>query len=153
MSTRSACRRSLAVLLAVLVLTSAACSAIGQPRSEVSSAVVDHFKGLPKGVQPRVGGGPDGELPWAAWAGPHTIYVMTWGSGSCPRIPTSVDARSAEVVVIRTVEHDFVQGDQACTADLAVTTSVVRVPARADAARSLQVKIDGTTTRLPASAS
>jgi hypothetical protein len=106
------------------------------------------LQGMPQGVQPPVGDGPDGALPWAAWAGPHTIYVMTWGSGSCPRIPTSVDARSAEVVVIRTVEHDFIQGDRACTADLAITTSVVRLPARAVAAPSLQVQMDGTTTRL-----
>jgi hypothetical protein len=73
---------------------------------------------------------------------------MTWGSGSCPKIPTSVEVSETNTVVIKTNEHDFYRGDDACTADLAVTTSVVRLPSSVDAIRALVVQIDGTTTRL-----
>lgn len=44
--------------------------------------------------------------------------------------------------------HDFVKSDDACTADMAATTSVVRLPAMLDSARSLAVQIDGVTTNL-----
>jgi hypothetical protein len=40
--------------------------------------------------------------------------------------------------------------DNACTDDLGVTTSVVRLPATVDNTQGLLVRIDGTTTRLAA---
>jgi hypothetical protein len=140
---------SVAATLTAVAFALTACSG-GATQSHVSSAVVNHYKGLPKGVQL-----PGGDRaiktpkPWAAVAGARTIYVMTWGSGSCPRIPTSVTARDSGEVVIRTVElHDVPTGDAPCTADLAVTTSVVRLPAAVTDAKDLLVQIDGTTTRL-----
>jgi hypothetical protein len=139
---------SVAVALTLVALASTACTR-GPTQSHVSSAVVRHFKGLPRGGQ---GGDPRfrDEQPWVAWDGPRSIYVMTWGSGSCPRIPTSVSADDARDVVIRTVEHDFHEGDNACTDDLGVTTSVVRLPATVDNTQGLLVQIDGTPTRLAA---
>jgi hypothetical protein len=121
--------------------------------SHVSSAVTGHFKGLPDGVA--VPTGRQDALnpkPWAVWAGPHSIYVMTWGSGSCPKVPTSVKAAGAHVVVIRTIEHDFFKGDTGCSGDLAVTTSVVRLSSDVHPRAALVVRIDGTTTRLAARA-
>jgi hypothetical protein len=73
---------------------------------------------------------------------------MTWGSGSCPKIPSSVEASGTDGVVIKTVEHDFYRGDTACTADLAVTTSVVRLPSSIDTTHALTAQIDGTNSRL-----
>jgi hypothetical protein len=65
-------------------------------------------------------------------------------------IPTSVHSESAREVVIRTVEHDLIEGDTACTADLAPTTSVVRLPTTVDGSQSVLVHVDDTSTRLPA---
>ena len=123
----------------------------GPGDSHVSSAVIHHFKGLPSGesvpVDQRDGSSEDLK-PWAAWASADTIYVMTWGSGSCPRVPTSVKVEASNHVVISTVEHDFYSGDTACSGDLAVTTSEVRLPSDVNGRSGLLVEIDGTTTRL-----
>jgi hypothetical protein len=136
-------------------LTLAAClgaaltACVGPTHSHVSPAVVDHWKGLPKGFEvPTSQIGSRNQKPWAAWAGAHSIYVMTWGSGSCPLIPTSVDTEDSGRVVIETVAHDFFRGDDACTADLGVTTSVVRLPDEFDTTDGVDVQIDGSTTHL-----
>ena len=154
MPNRIAQRWSLVFVLTAVALASAACSQGGPTQSPVSPAVVSHFKGFPKGghlfaCEPRF----QVQKSCAAWAHNRSIYVITWGSGSCPNIPTSVIGRSAREVVISTVEHDFIKGDQACTADLAVTTSVVRLPAETNGAQALFVQIDGMRTRLPARSS
>ncbi len=147
-------RWSLVVVLTGVALASAACSQGDPTQSPVSPAVVSHFKGYPKGghlsaCEPRF----QIRKACAAWAPNGSIYVMTWGSGSCPNIPTSVSARGAREIVVRTVEHDFIEGDQACTADLAVTTAVVQIPTAIGDAQALFVRIDGTRTRLPARSS
>jgi hypothetical protein len=51
-------------------------------------------------------------------------------------------------VVIRTVLHDFFAGDNACTGDLAPTTSVIRLPAVVDGSAPIEVTVDGHTVRL-----
>lgn len=140
-------RRGAAAVVAAIAL--AACS--GPTHSHLSSAVTGHFKGLPSGVTVPPGGQSE-RIPksWAAWAGPGSIYVMTWGSSSCPKIPPSVKATDDNQVVIHTIEHHFHSGDTACTGDLAVTTSVVRLPSGVDATHALVVQIDGASTRLAA---
>ena len=142
------CWSGAVVLLGVAVFA-VACSRGGPTQSHVSSAVVDHFPGAPKGVPPS---GCDRafqtQKPCVAWADAHSIYVITWGSGSCPMIPTSVQVENTREVVVRTVEHDFIKADTACTADLAATTSVVRLPATVGGSKTLLVKVDGTSTRL-----
>lgn len=143
--TRLCCAATAMAAAGVLV----SCSGFGPTHSHVSSAVIKHFKGLPNHVSVPIGQRMgQHQRPWAAWAGSRTIYVMTWGSGSCPKIPTSVEMPEANTVVINTVEHDFYSGDDACTADLAVTTSVVRLPSSVDPTNTLVAQIDGTTTRL-----
>ena len=65
-------------------------------------------------------------------------------------MPTSVNAHGSHEIDITTVEHDFQPVDNACTADLGPTTSVVRLPAHIDAAQALLVKIDASATHLTA---
>lgn len=135
-----------AVLSVVAALALAAC-VYNPAESHISSAVTNHFRGLPKGVTVPPGRWlPRHEKPWAMWSGPRSIYVMTWGSGSCPLIPATVKAADADHLVIKTVVHDFRKGDNGCSSDLAVTTSVVRLPASLDTSRALVVQIDGTRT-------
>jgi hypothetical protein len=140
-----------AALTGVAAFT-AACSSGGPTHSPVSSAVLDHFKGVPKGGLPTtcLGRSSQPGEPCVTWAGAHSIYVITWGSGSCPMIPASVAAKGDQEVVIRTVEHDFFDGDTACTTDLAATTSVVRLPATIDGSEGLLVRVDDVTSRVAA---
>jgi hypothetical protein len=139
----------IAAVAVAAAITVGACS--GPTHSHVSSAVTGHFKGVPPGLAVPAGQeNPRTQKPWAAWAAPDSIYVMTWGSGSCPRIPSSVKAAEAGLVLISTAEHDFHSNDNVCTADLAVTTSLVRLPSTVDATHALVVQIDGTSTHLAA---
>lgn len=110
--------------------------------------VIGHFRGSRRmSAFRRVGTLPEHEAV-GGLAGPRSIYVMTWGSGSCPKIPSSVEASGTDGVVIKTAEHDSYRGDTACTADLAVTTSVVRLPSSIDTTQALTAQIDGTNFRL-----
>ena len=136
------------VLAVVAALALAAC-VYNPTESHISSAVTSHFKGLPTGVTVPAGSSKPGhDKPWATWAGPRSVYVMTWGSGSCPLIPSSVYAVDANHVVIKTVVHDFYKHDNGCSGDLAVTTSIVRLPSNVDTSHALVVRIDGARTRL-----
>jgi hypothetical protein len=136
-----------AAALVGVAASTAACGSGGPTHSHVSAAVIDHFKGVPKGGLPPTCGAPSTQT-CVAWADDHSIYVITWGSGSCPMIPTSVDAKGDQEVVIRTVDHDFFKGDNACTTDLATTTSVVRVPETIDRSKILTVDVDDASTLL-----
>jgi hypothetical protein len=119
--------------------------------TQVSSAVVRHFTGGPQGVT-WLGrrGSPTDPDPRAAWAGSGRVYVITYGSSSCPSIPTSVDAADAHHLVVKTVVHDFFEQDDACTADLGPTTSVVEIPREIDDHHPVLVEIDGVVIALPA---
>ena len=138
---------SLAAALAV-VLCVGACS--GSGHSSVATAVVTQTRGLPPGVSEApsalAAGNPKS---FATWAQGHEIYVTTWGSGSCPRLPTSVKPSGAHDVQIKTAELSLHSGDNACTSDLTATTSTVTLPSGMDDTGSLTVNIDGTPTRLP----
>lgn len=133
--------RTLGVSLALSVALLAACS----HSSGISPTVLDHFHGGPSGVVVPRG---NGLKPFVAWDGPHRLFLMTYGSGSCPKVPASVTAEDRNVLVVKTEEHSFNAGDTACTDDLSPTTSVVRLPAAITAAHSLRVLVDGSMLRL-----
>jgi hypothetical protein len=121
----------------------------GSGDSRVATAVVTHVQGLPPGVtQPPDAAAAGIPKPFATWAASHEMYVTTWGSSSCPRLPTSVHAKGAHGAQINTAEHYLHKGDNACTSDLAATTSTVRLPLEIDDTAALAVTIDGTLTEL-----
>lgn len=130
------------------VLAVAACSGTGN--STVSAAVVTHTRGVPPNVGESIAPATGTPKPFATWAGPHQIYVTMWGSSSCPRLPTSVHAEGAHTLRIKTAEHYLHKGDDACTSDLAATTSTVNLPSTVDETAALTVSIDGITTRVEA---
>ena len=138
--------RRVVVLLnsaAVISLGVTACSSSGDSR--VATAVVTHVQRLPPGVtEPPGTFDPQNLKPFARWAQSHAIYVTTWGSGSCPRLPTSVHADGAHKVQIKTAEH----GGPNCTGDLGPTTSTVKLPPGTDDTAAIVVTIDGTPTEL-----
>ena len=133
------------VTLALVAASICGCVGSGPP---VSRAVVTHTLGGPPSLTARIVADVAATKPFAAWAGPHQIYVVAWGSGSCPHLPTLVYADRHNDVTVDTAEQSF--GADACTADLAPTTSTVSLPAGLDLSRPLRVRIDGTTTTLEA---
>jgi hypothetical protein len=78
-----------------------------------------------------------------------SIYLITWGSSTCPLVPAKVFAAGSQRIVIRTVDDDLVAGNTACADDLAATTSVVRVPSSIDPSRTMEITVDGNRLHLP----
>ena len=139
-----------AVLLAsgaAVVLGVSSCSAAHDAR--VAPAVVTQVRGLPPSVTEPPGAGAAGiPKPFASWAvEPGDIYVTTWGSSTCPKLPTSVHATGAHGVQITTARH-YLRGENVCTSDFAPTTSTVRLPREIAFTAVLAVTIDGTVTEL-----
>jgi hypothetical protein len=124
-----------------LIVPLAACS---DSQPDVAQAVVTYSRGLPDGVKPSA---PTTRSPVAIWAGRREIFIVTYGSSSCPKLPTMVKAVERHEVKIETAEH-LPKGDDGCTSDLAPTTITVRVPSDTDIARPLRIDIDGSITTL-----
>lgn len=129
-----------AALAALVCGAVAACSGSG---TGVSHFVVTYSRGAPPATTSSKPSVPTFEDS-VAWAGPNQIYVTTYGSGSCPRLPTSVKAHGSHEVDIHTKEH----GGPACTSDLGPTTSTVSIPKGIDSTASLVVYLDGKPTTL-----
>jgi len=70
------------------------------------------------------------------------LLITTWGSSSCPRLPSSVETDGSSVVV-ETKQFNLFGGD-GCTSDASPTTSSVSLPSGVSMNRSLQVVVDGT---------
>ena len=136
--------QSAVAVIATGVLAAALAACVGSGPA-LSSAVVTYSHGFPPSVTFSRNGS---TTPIAAWAGPHRIYVIAWGSGSCPHLPTTVYSDRPNVLTVKTDEDSF--GADACTADLGPTTSTVDLPKGIDLTKPLRVDIDGTVTTLAA---
>jgi hypothetical protein len=97
---------------------------------------VTHYRGVPPGTAtarplPRSGVN-------ATWRDGR-LEITTWGSGSCPGVPTRVRVRGQHAVEV-TISADY---SGACTADLGPTTSVIEVPPGIAATGPLTVTVRG----------
>jgi hypothetical protein len=100
------------------------------------SIAVTHYRGLPPGATPpRPFPSLGVDAGWRA----GRLDVTTWGSGSCPAVPTRVRARGTHAVEV-TISADY---SGACTADMAPTTFVVEPPSGIAAAGPLTVMVRG----------
>lgn len=83
------------------------------------------YNGLPRTVEGASDRAIDGKWrPAAAWVvRDRTIAVTTWGSGTCPAIPQSVEVVSTDAIV---VNFDNSQGG--CTFDLSAYTHEFALP-------------------------
>lgn len=131
---------------------------VNPEQTPVSSAVIRHVRGFPSAAMLHACGELTGRVihprPCAAWAGPHSLYITTWGDRTCPNIPTSVRLKDSNTVVVETVRHTFFSASAPstggngfvamldCDAVLTATTSLVWLPARIDSSHRLVVKID-----------
>jgi hypothetical protein len=122
------------------------CSAGGPA---ISSSVVTYVPGIAAGESaPPQSTADQTPNPFAAWASkPRQIYVTTWGSSSCPRLPTSIESDGPRRIHITTSDNVW-SDDEGCTADLGPTTSTVTLPKDVADSAPLAVTIDGTTTQL-----
>ena len=84
---------------------------------------------------------PDNPTPpdRAMWVGRGQLAMVTWGSSGCPGLPDRLDVASNNQLTV-TVQQNPPSGP--CTADLAATTSVIKVPAALDLAAQVTVTIE-----------
>lgn len=89
--------------------------------------------------------GKDGVMvPLLRWAGADQLMLTTWGSGSCPLLPTAVTLQNAHRINITLASHDG-----ACTADLTPTNSVLMAPAGLDSTTPAVAQIQSNEVALP----
>lgn len=82
------------------------------------------MRGLPAGVT-LTDEEQGGEQPVAIWTdNRETLTVVTWGSSSCPPVPTALDLESAMLLNLRFAPPV----DEVCTADFAPTSHVFATP-------------------------
>ncbi len=77
-------------------------------------------------------------MPLLRWGSENRLILTTWGSGTCPLLPTRVTLQNAHHVTIR-----LGSVDGPCTADLAPTNSVIVAPAGLDATTPAVAQIQG----------
>ncbi|MCM0640639.1 hypothetical protein [Cellulomonas wangsupingiae] len=100
----------------------------------VPSVAETTFPGAPEGVT-------EGETAVVAGDDPRHLQVVTYGSSTCPVLPTDVtwDAGAGALSITLTGPG----ATDVCTMDLAPTTSVVALPDGAPDAPGLTVEVDG----------
>ena len=129
MVTRRTTLPALATALAALTVLLAGCSA-------PVSIADDTFAGGPPGFEGD-GGLLNGE-PTAIWiAGRRQFAIVTFGSSSCPPVPTAISAPDATHIAITFVKSP----NTPCTADLAPTTHKFDLPDGVDPDGSVSVDV------------
>jgi len=105
---------------AIALTTALAVSGCSSPQPSISETV----PGLPSGVT-LTDVEQQGDQPVAVWTDNRvTLTIVTWGSSSCPPVPTSLVAESEASLELRFAAPT----DQACTADYAPTSHVFTTP-------------------------
>jgi hypothetical protein len=82
------------------------------------------------------------QLPQLRWNSGHQLILTTWGSGTCPSLPTSVSMQSDQRIVIG-LASNYGRDDVGCTADLSPTDSVILAPSGLDASKPAVAAIQG----------
>jgi len=100
----------------------------------VPSVAETSFPGAPDGVT-------EGETAVVAGDDARHLQVVTYGSSTCPVLPTDVTWDAAAQTVAITLTGP--SGDDVCTMDFVPTTSVVALPDDAPDAAGLTVEVEG----------
>jgi hypothetical protein len=126
--------RAAAAGFAVAVV--AGCSGPSSGTTGPKSIAVTHYRGLPPGTAPSR---PVPSIGVNATWRDGRLDITTWGSGSCPGVPTRARARGEHAVEV-TISADY---NGVCTADMAPTTSVIELPDGLAATGPLSVMVRG----------
>lgn len=144
--------RFVRVLGSIAILTAGCSSQALNPSTSAlptPSAVLSFGRGLPSTISTASSGSPVSSGDRAAWGPPGQLLIVTYGSGSCPRLPNVVTGTGPHMVTVTTVTY-LSSTRPSCTADLSPTTSVVREPANLDETRPVTISVDGTRVGLAA---
>jgi hypothetical protein len=135
----------------LLAMALAGCGTSSSPGTSPSSAPagsatastpsVTATKGLPPSVTPTDTTG----ASLVGWQGAGRLYVVTYGSSTCPRVPTNVSVAAGNQLTITTTPTSA----GPCTMDFGPSTSVIDAPTGLDDTKPLQVTIDGGTLTVP----
>lgn len=122
-------RRTTIPILLALCLAVTGCSA-------PQSVAYDTFTGTPPGFD-GAGGLLNGS-PGAIWiSGRRQFAIVTFGSSSCPPVPTSISSSDSSHIAITFVPSP----NSPCTADLTATTHKFTLPKDVDAAADVTVDV------------
>lgn len=124
-------KRRISSLVAGTVLT----LVVGACGAESPPWLVRHYVGLPPGVS--YADGPIGMRDDVVWTAARRMAVVTLGSSSCPGLPIELDVPASNLLTV-TVQP---RSSGPCTADLAATTSVIKVPVALDVTDDVTVTI------------
>jgi hypothetical protein len=142
----------LALGLLVLAGTLSACGSTAAPggvapstapagSARASTPNVTPTKGLPPSVTPTDTMG----ASLVGWESAGRLYVVTYGSSTCPRVPVSMSVATGNQLTIVTKPTS----DGPCTMDFGPSTSVVDAPTGLDDSKPLQVTVDGVASTVP----
>jgi len=107
---------------AVFAATAIALALVGC--SAASSIATETVRGVPSGVT-LTDEEQNGDQPVAVWTdNRETLTVITWGSSSCPPVPTALELEAAMQLNLRFAPPS----EQVCTADFAPTSHVFATP-------------------------
>ena len=139
--------RTAPILLAALLAGCGTATTPSAPAPTAGSATgstptVSHTKGLPSSVTVTDTSGQS----QVGWFGPGQMCLVTYGSSTCPRVPTSVTSAAGNRLTITTAPSS----DGPCTMDFGPTTSVVDVPQGISDTQPVQVTVDGVASTVPA---
>lgn len=73
-------------------------------------------------------------------ANPPTLTLLTWGSSSCPAVPTHIAWAESKTLAL-TVQDDY--GEKACTQDMTPWVSTVELPPSQDGNYVSEVIVNG----------
>jgi hypothetical protein len=82
------------------------------------------------------------EVPQLRWGSGDQLILTTWGSGSCPELPTSMTLQNAHRLTIGLYSRPG-SGNNGCTADLTPTDSVITAPAGLDDGTPAVAQVEG----------
>jgi len=125
--------RRLTLALPLIVAAMVALTGCGSP-----GVALERYSGVPSWFKPT---SPLDEGPAAMLDGDGNLTLVTYGSSSCPATVTGIEAQDADTVALSLDAGSA----GVCTADMAPTTHVIRVPDAASA-RPLTVHVTYTGT-------
>jgi hypothetical protein len=114
-------------------------ASLAVPSPGATLAAGAHWRGLPSSF------GEPGTVHGAGvgWTSDDTLlYVVLWGSSTCPPVAVSPATRSGDGAIAVVTDTARYRG-KACTADLVPTTTVVALPTGAVPGAAVPVLVDG----------
>jgi hypothetical protein len=133
----------LLMALGPVALAATACAPSVAGGGRDSTFLQRNYVGTPPGVTPVAITSHTGLRDDAIRVAPDEAAVVTWGSSGCPRLPVDVQTHTNSEITVM-LSSGAPPNGSSCPADLAPTTSILRLPTDLDEAKPLQMTlVDG----------